>query len=406
VDGRGRRLPAQTVERGGRRELAVALAGVPSLAAKTMHLRCRAARTASGGSAFRIGEDRLETPFYRIRFDRRQRIRSLVDKAAGREIVRAGAALNTLLLAEDLPAQWDNWDIDADIALMLHPAGRLISSGVVSTGPVEHRIRNRYDFGVFHASGRASTLTQDLVLYAHDRRIDFETAVEWNHSHRLLRASFPLDLLADRVRCEIQYGHVERPTSENTSWERAMHEICAHKWVDVSESDYGVALLNDCKYGHHVRGATVDLTLLRSGCHPDEKADQGEHRFTYSLVPHLGGFSAAAVVRPAYELNAPVIVGDGVGAVPDGSSLLTVDNTTTVIESVKKAEDEDALVVRLYDAEKTRRRVTVTASRRVRRVVECDMRERHIRSVPARGNSWTFQLNPFEIKTFKVALGR
>ena len=151
-----------------------------------------------------------------------------------------------------------------------------------------------------------STITQDMVFHSTSPRIDFETRVDWHEKRKLLKAAFDLEVLADSARHEIQYGHVERPTHRNLPQDRARFEVCAHKWTDLSENGFGVALLNDCKYGVAVHGSWVGLSLIKSGVHPDDRGDEGVHLFTYSLLPHAGGFTVPSVVRPAYELNVPV----------------------------------------------------------------------------------------------------
>ena len=162
-----------------------------------------------------------------------------------------------------------------------------------------------------------------MLLYAQERRIDFRTRVDWHESHRLLKAAFPIDVLAAQVRCEVQYGHVLRSTTANLPHDRARFEFCAHKWICVEEAGFGAALLNDSKYGHDVRGSTMRLTLLRSPKAPDPDADMGIQEFTYSLLPYSGSFSVENVVRAAYSLNVPLAVfetpGDaGKAAAPRG----------------------------------------------------------------------------------------
>ena len=128
----------------------------------------------------------------------------------------------------------------------------------------------------------------DRCADAGDRRIDFETDVDWRENGRMLRTSFPVNIRTDQVHCEIQFGALSRPTHRNTMWDFAKDEICAHQWIDLSEPDYGVAPLNDCKYGHRAIHNVLDLHLLRGSSYPDPNADRAEHRFTYSVYPHQG----------------------------------------------------------------------------------------------------------------------
>ena len=190
----------------GRDLLLVAGATLPALGAARLDLK--RSRTI-GASPFRIGKTSLETPFARLRFDRSGRIISFVDKASGRQLVRKGGAFNTLWIGEDVPAAWDNWDIDFDQQFKMKPEDRLLSRQVVADGALQLRIRSEYRLG------DSSRLTQDMVFHARTARVDFETLVDWEETHKLLKAGFATDILAASARHEIQYGHVERPTHRN-----------------------------------------------------------------------------------------------------------------------------------------------------------------------------------------------
>ncbi|HOX39238.1 MAG TPA: glycoside hydrolase family 38 C-terminal domain-containing protein [Candidatus Brocadiia bacterium] len=371
-------------------KLAVAGLKVPALGAKAVAL---AKGKGGGQSPFKVSERGVETPKSVVKFDKAGRIASLLDKASGREVVKAGGALNTLLVGEDIPESWDNWDIDRDQRLKMKADGRLISRKVVSDGPLQLRIRSVYEIGA------ASRLTQDIVFHADSARIDFETMVDWKEKHKLLKAGFELDVLADFARHEIQYGHAERPTHENQMADRARFEVCAHKWTDLSENGFGVALLNDCKYGVGVKGSELRLSLLKSGTHPDPRGDNGRRSFTYSLLPHACGFSAESVVRPAYELNVPAIAAPAGGKAQCLSSLIEVDAPNVIIESVKKAEKGKGIVVRLYEAEKTGVNANLKFNVPVKSVSETNMLEEEPKSLKVRGGKVSLFVRAFEIKT-------
>src|SRR5205814_8119174 len=146
------------------------------------------------------------------------------------------------------------------------------------------------------------TITQRILIHADIPRIDFPTRVDWRERQTLLKAAFPVTVNSPRATFDIQWGNVERPTHWNTSWDWARFETCAHKWIDLSEGDYGVSLLNDCKYGHDVRNNVMRISLLRSPTRPDPEADQGEHRFAYTLLPHRGSWDETTI-NAAYALN-------------------------------------------------------------------------------------------------------
>jgi len=154
-----------------------------------------------------------------------------------------------------------------------------------------------------------STYTQRISLAYNSARLDFETTIIWQERHILLKVAFPVEVFSPVATYEIQWGNVQRPTHRNTSWDWARFETCAHKWVDLSEGNYGVSLLNDCKYGHDIQGNRIRLSLLRSPTAPDPEADQGEHHFAYSLLPHAGSLNERTMAE-AYALNDPLIVSD------------------------------------------------------------------------------------------------
>ncbi len=352
---------------------------------------------ASGGaSAFTVSATGVETPHATVKFDKAGRMTSFVDKASGRQIVKSGGALNALLIGEDVPEAWDSWDIDSDQRLKMRAEDRLVRRAVVADGPLQLRIRSEYRLGA------GSSLTQDLVFHAGSPRVDFETVVDWNERHQLLKAGFDLDVLADSARQEIQYGHLERSTHRNQPQDRARFEACAHKWTDLSENGFGVALLNDCKYGMGVQGGTLRLSLLKAGTHPDARGDRGRHRFTYSLLPHACGFSVESVVRPAYELNLPVTAWWGSADALPWASLLTVDAPHVIVESVKWAEQGKAFVVRLYEAGKTGGRVKVTFNAKISSVSATNLLEEDARPLKLSGGAVRFTMRPFEIKTLLV----
>jgi alpha-mannosidase len=279
-----------------------------------------------GESPFTVTDNLVETPFARVRFDGSGQVVSFFDKAAERELVRAGGAFNALEIGEDVPAVWDNWDIDRDQRHKLAPLGTPVSRKVVADGPLQLRIETEYSFGV------GSTLKQHVVFHSTTPRVDFDTIVEWHEKYQFLKTLFDLDVLADTARHEIQCGHVTRGTHDNTSWDRAQFDVCAHKWTDLSEEGYGVAFLNDSKYACTIKEGTYRLSLIKSGRHPDPRGDEGRHRFAYAILPHQGGFSVESVVRPAYEFNvAPTVIQ---GKEPVSISLLSVDAPNVIVEAV------------------------------------------------------------------------
>jgi alpha-mannosidase len=372
----------------GGKKLAVAGLDLPALGGKVLGL---APAGPAQASPFKVSSDSVETPFAVARFDAAGRIVSLIDKASGREI--SAGVLNRFESGEDIPQSWDNWDLDADQELKMRSEDRLISRSVVADGPLQLRIRNSYRIGL------SSSITQDIVFHSQTPRIDFETVIDWSDKHTLLKAVFDLAVLTDFARHEIQYGHVERPTHRNLPQDIARFEVACHKWVDMSDNGFGVALLNDCKYGVSVHGGRIGLSLIKSGVHPDPRGDAGRHIVTYSLLPHACAFSAESVIRPAYELNIPVRCFAAGEDAQDISSMVTVDAANVIVESVKWAEDGKGFVVRLYEAEKTGGAANMRFGANVKSISECNLLEENRAPVAVHENAVALEFRALEIKT-------
>ena len=276
-----------------------------------------------------------------LRFGHSGEIASLVDAS---EAEHAGGGLNRLVLHRD-PYQfpWDAWDIGRDY-LRRTPdvlAPKQVESGI--DGPTVWR-RHVFRWG-------RGTIEQRIALSVGDDLVRVETRVDWHESHRMLRAEFRPAHYGDQVRCEIQFGHILRPTTERDAVETAQFEICAHKWVAVEDATAGFALLNDAKYGHRAKNGLLSLNLLRAPTYPDKTADRGEHVFTYAFRPFAVDAATddtglAGVVADGYRVNNPLRLAHGVAF----DSAVAVDGPGVVIETVKPAESGDGLVVRLYES--------------------------------------------------------
>jgi alpha-mannosidase len=266
---------------------------------------------------------------------------SLVEKATGREALAAPG--NRLELYEDRPVDFDAWDIDPAHLETREDCPPAESWEVAREDDV------RVEIAFERAVGTASRLRQVVRLDAGSRRLEFRTTGDWHEEHRLLKTCFPLAVRAPNATYEMQFGYAERPTHYSTSFDRARYEAPAHRWADLSEHGFGVALLNDCKYGHSCHGNELRLSLLRAPKSPDPKADMGAHELAYALFPHAGGWREAGVVAEARRFNQPWRFVASVSE-PQGRSYASVDDPNLVLDTVKRAEASEAVVLRLYEA--------------------------------------------------------
>ena len=337
----------------------------------------------------------MENGLLRVTWDDRGLLTSIWDKETRREALAPGALGNALLLHDDNPKNWDAWDVDADYRATFVPVTELASANVEVEGPLRAAVQFTRNFG-------SSKLQQRMLLDAGSRVLRFETEVDWQEEHKFLKVAFPVAVRSSRATYEIQFGHVERSTHANTSWDQARFEVCAHRWADLGEPGYGVALLNDCKYGYDIQGSVMRLSLLRAPTHPDPAADRGKHRFTYALMPHPGDFREAGVIAAAEDLNNPLRVVRGGLSAGERRSLIEVDTPQVVVEAIKRAEDSDAVIIRLYEAWGGRCRARVRTSLPGSRAFLCDLLERDRDEIEVRDGQLELDLTPFKILTLKL----
>ena len=231
-------------------------------------------------------------------------------------------------------------------------------------------------------------------------RLDFACDVDWDETNKFLKVEFPTTVRSDLATYEIQFGHLQRPTHFNTSHDLARFEVCAYRWADLSEPGFGVALLNDCKYGHATQGGVMRLSLLRSPKIPDPVADIGRHQFRYALMPHSGDLRTAGVIPAARAFNAPLLL-HKTNAAPGEQSFFSVDNPAVVIDTVKQAEDSRDIIVRLYESHGSRGRVKLKATLPIRKATRCNFLEEDEKPLSRR---LEFDIAPFEIITLKLQL--
>ncbi len=402
VTARNLNLPTQELGNG---QSLVEVKNVPAYGYQTF--QPNSTQIKSSADSLSVATKYLENDYYRLDLNERGQISRLYDKLRGRDVLSAEARGNVFQLFEDKPLDFDAWDIDAFYKQKSWELDNLVSIEPIEQGPLRAGLRLEWLY-----SGR-TRVTQRIYLYRNNPRIDFVTQVDWQERQTLLKVAFPVDAHSPKATAEVQFGNIERPTHRNTSWDAAKFETCTHKWFDLSEGDYGVAILNDCKYGYDVLGNVMRQTLLKGAIYPDPLADLGLHEFTYSLLPHSGGWFEAGVHRAAYELNHPLLVFSGGSPNPNSTlptrwSLVEVQSTSdsVIVETVKKAEDSDDLIIRVYEAGNRRGKFSLKFPYTINKAVEVNLLEHELAdsAVEVANNNLTSQIRPYQIKTFRVSL--
>lgn len=342
----------------------------------------------------------IRTPFFDLAFDAQMNIASLVDRRTGRSVAPRGVALNRLIAYEDRPFAHRAWNVQAYYTEKSWEISDVSRAEVLECGPVRAVVLVERKF-------LQSVIRQYITAYAELDRLDIKNEIDWDDSCLLLKADFPVDVNAMKATFDIQFGNVERTTHENTLWDFAQFEACAHKWADLSDNSFGLAVLNDCKYGYSAKGGRITLSLLRSADDPQPKQDRTRHAFTYSLYPHRGPAAASHVVQAGYSLNHPLFAvrrSAQRGVWPERFSLVCADAGSVILETVKKAEDSGALILRLYETWNGAADCTLRFGRAVRSAVQCDMMEENDKPLAAKGRALRLHFRPFEIKTLKIEL--
>jgi alpha-mannosidase len=357
----------------------------------------------------RASTDRLENELLYARFDENGTLVSLFDKTTQREMIPAGEKANQLAVYLDLG---DAWDFPMDYAECAPRLMELLNVQARIDGP-RAVLLQEYQLG-------HSRLVQEISLCAGSRRLEFNTKASWRETQSMLRVSFPVAVMAGDAAYEIQFGHLKRPTHRNTTWDLARDEVAGQKWVDLSQTDYGVALLNDCKYAHKIKGHTLDLNLIRSVPYPGPKlvkdedmmpgephhgyTDQCEHTFRYALYPHTGSLAASDVIQQAYEFNIPlrVISVDTHAGEFQEKRFAQVSPRNIILETFKKAEDGQGWILRLYESLGASTIAQLCFNFPIKQVTEVNLVEEYLQNVDCPDGTLGLAFLPFEIKTIRI----
>lgn len=336
----------------------------------------------------------LETPYYRITLDESGLFTGIFDKENDREVLKQGERANLMRMYEDKPIYYDNWDIDIYYTEKFWDVDALDRMEWTELGPVRATLELTRTIS-------NSLIRQKIHFYAKNRRIEFETYVDWKEHQHLLKVHFPVDVHTDEATFDIQFGNLTRKVHQNTSWDKARFESCGQKWMDLSEGHYGVSLLNDCKYGHSVKDSNMALTLIKSGIEPNPMTDYEEHFFTYALYPHAEGWRAAGTVREAYMLNQPLLAVEK-GTSAGAYSFASVDKDNVILETVKAAEDGNGIILRLYESENAKTNACLTVNRDFQKAYICNLLEETEAEAAVSANRIQIPVKPYEIVTVRI----
>jgi alpha-mannosidase len=414
VDSVGKPVPSQVLstDKITHRVRLLLQASVPAIGYHTYYIRAAAQETTTT-SELKASDGTLENEFLRVRVDSQTGcMSSLFDKRSKTEALAASetdtggptsnVCGNLLQTFRDKPKQWDAWNIDADFEREHWDLDHADEVKLAENGPLRAILRVKNHF-------QNSTFVRDITVTAGSPRIDVRMTADWHEKHVLLKVAVPASAHNEKATFEIPYGSIERPTTRNNPAEKAKFEVPALHWADLSDASHGISLLNDCKYGYDAKGNVLRLSLLRSPEWPDPHADEGDHEFTYSLYPHGGNWRDALTVRQGYEFNYPLLARQfekHEGELKDEYSFLGLQPDNVVLTAVKKAEDEDSLILRFYEWAGEETDVRLQLPPGAVGASETDLMERPILELSLRDGSTTVHTKPYEIKTVRVHFAR
>jgi alpha-mannosidase len=356
-------------------------------------------------AAWNVSLHGVETPFYKIRFDSKGTISSLYARQLKRDLIDKGKHGNVFQTFRDAPREWEAWNLNSDTEKFKLDLWHFKQIRIVEEGPLRATLRLDFKTDV------GSTLSQHIHFYHKSPRIDFQTHIKWKERQTLLKVAFPLNIKCRFAAYEIPFGVIQRPTKSSDPLERAKFEVPAQQWADVSETKCGVSLLNDSKYGYDVKENVLRLTLLRSPHAPNsndpsktdnETIDLGDHTFSYALYPHTGTWANGLIPQHAAEFNNHLLVADNAVNEPM-ASLVVSSKSNVIVSSVKKAEEGQEVVLRLYESHGAATETVLQFGFDAKQAAECDLLENSIKEYTVKKSKLSLKFRPFEIKTIKIA---
>jgi len=406
----GEEAPSQIITTPKGQILCFIAKGVPPLGYKMYKIK-EGEASPPKNNFLKVDKTSLENRFFRITLHPVSgNIISIFDKKAKREILAPNSQGNELQLFEDIPDRWDAWNIQ--YTGRKWTLDNFDSIKIAQKGPVMASLKVEKSYlGLSKARREPTTdfpssfFSQEIILYNDVPRIDIEMNVDWWEDHVLLKVAFPVDVKNDWATYEIPFAFIQRPTTQNTDWEKARFEVPAIRWADLSDGTYGVSLLNESKYGHDIKDNVMRLTLLRSPLSPDPMADRGKHNFSYALYPHEGDWKEAHTVQKGYEFNVPLLAffqEEHKGTLPSSFSFFHVVPSNIILASIKKAEDRSTIILRIYEAEGKDTEARLEFFRPPKKIYELDLMEQRLRTIHFNEKSAALHFGKSEIKTIEI----
>lgn len=330
--------------------------------------------TKFNGEWLNCNGNNIETPFYKAVLNDDGSIASLIDKKQDRQWVDGD--FNKLKIYTDHPGNYDAWDIlpnykDKQIEINVKEKLALAElDGECATFKTV-------------LSTEKSTWTMLIRFFRRSCGIEVENIVDWNEKHKLAKAEFDCNVLTRKALCDTSAGFIERDTHKNTTWQQARFETCHHKWADLSETDGGIAIINDGKYGIGFDENTMSLSLLRATIRPDVTSDMGQHNFCYMIYPHNKNAVDANINKIAFQFNEQLVKAD---VQYSGDTFEPL-----YLQAMKQSEDGSMTVIRLSEQDGKRGKIKLSKP-----VKLLDMLENEI------GKTDVIEYKPFEIITLGV----
>lgn len=386
LDSKENELVSEKVENGYKVEVTLVPTGFTTI-------KFKAAEVRKGNVNFKISEDNMniETPLYIVEFEKNGTIKRMFDKENNREVIKDFG--NRFTSHQDYPIEFDAWNVDIDHLYHYDVIEDLVKFQIKSIGELELELDVIYKYN-------RSTINQTIKFYSNDRKVEFDTNVDWHENHKFLKVGFDVNVFSNFATYDIQFGNIQRTTHFSSSWDYAKFEVIAHKWVDLSETGYGVSLLNDCKYGHSIKDSLMSISLIKCSTWPDPHADQGEHNFKYAILPHSGTWQEAGIQKVAENFNNKLHMFNG-NSVVGNKSLFKISSENISIDAIKISEEKDGIILRVHEYMGMRNDFKITSDFNIVDYTEVNLLEESQGEVIA-SNMIEGYITPYQIKTYKI----